>query len=309
MSMTGLNRSSVLIGMTPPPRCDLPSRIACSLTLVVLAVVLAGGRPAHAQAPQVDAAAWQVYALEHAASEGVPASRLVADADPEERVAMSWGFFAVVGHGRVVLIDTGTDALASARRAALQQRWGVVRSVTVVEALARIGIAPDAVTDVILTHYHWDHAEGLIRFPNARVHVQRDEWPRVSGWIRNTVRDTRVRTFQRTTTVAETIEVRVAGAHTRNHVFVEIPCADRRVIVVGDAVYLPRNIDPGVAVAVTGNAARTMRDVAAAVDEVGANDVLAGHDPSLYERYPAATRGVAAICTASPADETPAIGP
>ncbi|MFK7985061.1 MAG: MBL fold metallo-hydrolase [Sandaracinaceae bacterium] len=264
------------------------------ITLTAFALVVP--TVAQAQAPNVDADAWQVFALEHAASEGVPASRLVADAEPTERVEMSWGFFAVVGHGHVVLVDTGTDALASPRRETLQRRWGVVRSVSVVEALARIGIAPGAVTDVILTHYHWDHSEGLIRFPNARVHVQQAEWPRVSGWVRNTVSDDRVRPFSRRTTVADSLLVRVAGAHTRNHVFVEVPCADRRVIIVGDAVYLPRNIDPGTAVAVTGNTERTVRDVAAAVSEVGANNVLAGHDPSLYARYPSGVEGVAAVC-------------
>jgi glyoxylase-like metal-dependent hydrolase (beta-lactamase superfamily II) len=48
------------------------------------------------------------------------------------------------------------------------------------------GIAPDEVTDVVLTHLHFDHAGGMTRrsesgelglvFPNARVHVQRENW-------------------------------------------------------------------------------------------------------------------------------------
>jgi glyoxylase-like metal-dependent hydrolase (beta-lactamase superfamily II) len=220
----------------------------------------------------------------------------VADADPAERVAMSWSFFVVVGHDRVVLVDTGTDALASPRREALQRRWGVVRSASVTEALARLGLAPDEVTDVVLTHFHWDHAEGLIRFRQARVHVPREEWPRVTGWVRATVAERRLRLFDRRATIHEGIEAREAGGHTRHHAFVEIACADRHVIVVGDAAYLPRNIEEGIPVAVTGSERRTARDLAAAVDEVGRANVLAGHSPALYERYPSEVDGVAAVC-------------
>lgn len=48
------------------------------------------------------------------------------------------------------------------------------------------GFAPDSVTDLILTHLHFDHAGGLVRrtpsgdlepmFPNARIHLQRAQW-------------------------------------------------------------------------------------------------------------------------------------
>jgi glyoxylase-like metal-dependent hydrolase (beta-lactamase superfamily II) len=36
-------------------------------------------------------------------------------------------------------------------------------------ALAPLGIAPKDVTDVVVTHVHWDHPDGADLFPNARV--------------------------------------------------------------------------------------------------------------------------------------------
>ena len=51
--------------------------------------------------------------------------------------------------------------------------------------LARHGVTPDAVTDVILTHLHFDHAGGATAlrdgepvpaFPNARYYVQAEHW-------------------------------------------------------------------------------------------------------------------------------------
>ncbi|NJD26388.1 MAG: MBL fold metallo-hydrolase [Betaproteobacteria bacterium] len=65
----------------------------------------------------------------------------------------------VVEAGRVAFVDTGTnDSLPNA-----------------LEALSRLGLSPDAVDYVILTHIHLDHAGGagamMAAFPNARLVV------------------------------------------------------------------------------------------------------------------------------------------
>src|SRR5207253_398864 len=44
------------------------------------------------------------------------------------------------------------------------------------KALGGLGIKPEDVTDVIVTHMHWDHADGADLFPNARVWIQKDEY-------------------------------------------------------------------------------------------------------------------------------------
>lgn len=62
---------------------------------------------------------------------------------------------------------------------------------TAVDALHEVGVAPDSITHVILTHLHFDHAGALTRwqdpeagdaggfvatFPNARIMTQAQEW-------------------------------------------------------------------------------------------------------------------------------------
>ena len=59
---------------------------------------------------------------------------------------------------------------------------GMVRGpALILEPLASLGVTPDEVTDVVLSHHHPDHTWHIALFPNARVHdvwavYQGDKW-------------------------------------------------------------------------------------------------------------------------------------
>jgi glyoxylase-like metal-dependent hydrolase (beta-lactamase superfamily II) len=59
---------------------------------------------------------------------------------------------------------------------------GMVRDRSqILDPLAALGVDPDQVTDVVLSHHHPDHTLNAALFPNARVHdhwaiYQRDQW-------------------------------------------------------------------------------------------------------------------------------------
>jgi glyoxylase-like metal-dependent hydrolase (beta-lactamase superfamily II) len=73
-----------------------------------------------------------------------------------------------------ILVDTGFGAEAAARRG---------RTITrpVEAGLHAIGIDPAAISDVVLTHLHYDHAGSLDLFPKARFHVQESELAFATG--------------------------------------------------------------------------------------------------------------------------------
>ena len=268
---------------------------------VVVAVVLALGGSAPAASAEdlrqhVEDDRIRLYAVEYARSDGVPVARLVRGA--RGRVDMSWYFFVAVGHGRVVLIDCGTDALARPGRAALRERWSIARAVTVVEALSRLGLSPGDVTDVVLTHFHWDHTGALGRFPSARVHVHRGEWSRLPRHLRGPVeRDDRLNALDGSRAeLAPGVAAHEAGHHTAHQLLVSVTCHDREVIVAGDASYLYANVEQRRPVTVTTDSEANVAATARAATEVGASNVLPGHDPAVFERHPSATEGVAAIC-------------
>jgi|TARA_R110002126_G_scaffold86592_1_gene209011 glyoxylase-like metal-dependent hydrolase (beta-lactamase superfamily II) len=66
---------------------------------------------------------------------------------------------------RIILVDTGFSPRAAAERKR-------PLDIDPVEALARIGVDPDTVEDVVITHLHFDHAGNLDRFGKARFHIQ-----------------------------------------------------------------------------------------------------------------------------------------
>jgi glyoxylase-like metal-dependent hydrolase (beta-lactamase superfamily II) len=85
---------------------------------------------------------------------------------------------------RVVLVDDGVGDRWDAKRADI---YAIDRSGGGIDAgLARLGLSRESVTDVILTHLHFDHAGGTTRrrpdgqlelsFPRATHHVQRRSW-------------------------------------------------------------------------------------------------------------------------------------
>jgi len=43
--------------------------------------------------------------------------------------------------------------------------------------LGKVGVRPEEIEKIFLTHMHFDHANNVGAFPNADVYVQLDEWP------------------------------------------------------------------------------------------------------------------------------------
>lgn len=44
------------------------------------------------------------------------------------------------------------------------------------EAVKMAGVQPDAVTDIVVSHAHWDHLGGVDLFPKAIVWIQKEEY-------------------------------------------------------------------------------------------------------------------------------------
>ncbi len=103
-------------------------------------------------------------------------------ADERNRIRLAMRCLLLRGHGRVVLVDVGLGDKFSAK---LRDIYRVEPEPSLEHSLAAVGVAPADVTDVVLTHLHFDHAGGSTRqgaggleptFPKARWYVQRRNW-------------------------------------------------------------------------------------------------------------------------------------
>jgi glyoxylase-like metal-dependent hydrolase (beta-lactamase superfamily II) len=44
------------------------------------------------------------------------------------------------------------------------------------QAVETAGVKPDEVTDIVISHAHWDHMGGIDLFPKANIWIQKDEY-------------------------------------------------------------------------------------------------------------------------------------
>jgi len=103
-------------------------------------------------------------------------------ADKAHRIELDLRVVLAVGEGRRVLVDTGTGNQWSPKESGLFD-VATGEEPGVVTALRARGIEAEEITDVVLTHLHFDHAGGVTRrgsggapvptFPAARHHIQR----------------------------------------------------------------------------------------------------------------------------------------
>lgn len=89
--------------------------------------------------------------------------------EPDEHLDMDYYFWVVRTGDSYVLVDIGYDPAAAATRP------GRECLVPPVEALRELGITPDQVSHIVVTHFHFDHIGNLSSFPDAELVVQRRE--------------------------------------------------------------------------------------------------------------------------------------
>ncbi|MEM1129770.1 MAG: N-acyl homoserine lactonase family protein [Pseudomonadota bacterium] len=118
---------------------------------------------------------WDVYAISYAERvEQLQADSLVLDADHMLRHPMDYYIWVLRRDDELILVDTGYDTAE-----------GTARGRPVIHeppaALAPLGIRAEDVTQIIVTHLHYDHAGGLHLFPNAILHMQEAEMAFATG--------------------------------------------------------------------------------------------------------------------------------
>jgi len=251
---------------------------------------------------------YEVYAIQYAGLKDVPINALVDGADPAGTVDTAFMLWMVRGHGRTILVDAGFY------REQFVARWHPVDHVKPSLAIARLGIQPADVTDIIITHLHWDHVDGVDLFPNARVWIQEDELrhyaaeahdkPSNAGVFAEDLRVLddlgkrgRVTLIHgNDQTIFPGIVAYTGGKHTFQSQFVSVATPVGTVVLASDNVYLYENIDRHAPITGALDAASNLRAqdrMKQMVPDV--KFIIPGHDARVMTRFPRAAPGVVKI--------------
>lgn len=176
--------------------------------------------PANPAAPLAETGGWQI--------------EIVVQGYPGKSVChggLGWSTIALLrGHGRVALIDVGSFSQRS----------------LILARLSAHGLTPADVTDVLLTHSHWDHSINWVMFAKARIAIGAKElaWSLKEPWGTSPVPELYVRELDRSKQtvlikagdeVLPGFSVYDAPGHTPGHVMFVLDGAEHDIIFTGDA--------------------------------------------------------------------------
>lgn len=218
---------------------------------------------------------------------------------PDARMRLDFFVWLVVGHGTVLLVDTGFSALS----ALVRNRQFLTPPV---EALAALGHPVASITDVAITHLHYDHAGNLGEFPDATVWIQDSEVryatgrcmcdakqshffaPDDIGCLVRRLHEGRVRLIDGRHVLRDGIEFYRVGGHTDGLQVVRVRTAAGWVVLASDAAHYYENLataNPFPAIFSLDDMLTGYALIRGLAD--GEHNIVPGHDPAVCERYPA----------------------
>jgi glyoxylase-like metal-dependent hydrolase (beta-lactamase superfamily II) len=113
---------------------------------------------------------YTIEAVRYADSPHDPVSELVIGAPKNETVDTIYVLWLIRGGGRNILFDSGFH------RERWFKEWTITDYLRPDKAVALAGVKPEEITDVVISHAHWDHLGGIDLFPQATVWIQREEY-------------------------------------------------------------------------------------------------------------------------------------
>ncbi len=207
-------------------------------------------------------ATWDVFVVEYAQSKDQPVASLIQGAYGEGVMNVPFAFVLARGHDRNILVDCGF--MREGKGIAVAEKFGIPRWISPVRMLAEMGIAAGDISDIVLSHAHFDHMGSIEQFPKAKLHIQKGEFlswielmalPRQFGFLTavldpddiysalDAARDHRLVLLDGDTdNVVPGVHARSGEGHTIGQQFVVLETERGRIVVAGDCIYGSRNL-------------------------------------------------------------------
>ena len=248
---------------------------------------------------------YSIQAIRYATIKDVPTEALVMGAPKDEKTDIAMVVWLIRGGGRNILFDSGYY------RESWLKEFPAADYLRPDEAVKLAGVAPEDVTDIVISHAHWDHLGGIDLFPKATVWIQKAEYAYYTGdaWQtggrhggidpedvksllqRNT--EGRLRLVDGDDTeILPGIRAYTGARHTFASQYIRV-AGNPAFVLASDNCYLYRNLAEHKASATFSEADRpaNLANQERMIALAGSPDrVVPGHDPRQFERFPAQGR-------------------
>ncbi|HWZ30374.1 MAG TPA: N-acyl homoserine lactonase family protein [Bryobacteraceae bacterium] len=252
--------------------------------------------------------AYEVYAIRYATLKDFSVGGLVAGEDRARKMDIAMMIWLIKGGGHNILFDCGFY------RDQFMKQWHPADYEKPSVAVERGGLKAGDITDVIISHIHWDHADGFDLFPNAKIWIQKDELEYYAGEAWNDKKRTaadpddivglvKLNTQGRVGLVngdaqeiLPGITAYIGGKHTFQSQFIGVKIAGGTVVLASDNVYLNENMEKHKPIAATLDADSNLR-AQDRMKDIASNPklIIPGHDPAVMKNFREVAPGVVKI--------------
>jgi glyoxylase-like metal-dependent hydrolase (beta-lactamase superfamily II) len=269
-------------------------RLALALSLALAAAVSGASGPEYS-----------IQAIRYASSPGFPVSGLVIGAPTDEKVDIAMVIWLIRGGGHNILFDSGFH------RESWLKYFPMVDFARPDDAVRAAGVKSEEVTDIVISHAHWDHMGGIDLFPKATVWIQKEEFRYYTGeaWqpggqhggidpedVKELVRvntEGRLRLVDGDNVeILPGIRAYTGARHTYASQYIRVE-GTPTFVLASDNCYLYRNLAEHKASATFSEADQpaNIKNQARMVELAGSVDrVIPGHDGLQFQRFPAEGR-------------------
>lgn len=245
-----------------------------------------------------------VYSISYGNSK-YPRDKVFYGGSNKEYVKLEWMFWLVRTPDRNILVDTGFTDPETAKEE------GIRNFIVPMERLRQMGISPLDVSDVIITHTHWDHIGALSEYPKAKIWIQRKEYDNVlerrkAGRKSVTLeyceqifaaeKEGRLNIVDGNAVPAQGVSMTLAGGHTAGSQYVTVDTLDGPIILASDNIAVYDNSFFHIPV----GSAYSRKESRAAISRMQAEGAttyltIPGHDPDVMELFPVISEGIVRI--------------
>ena len=183
------------------------------------------------------------------------------EADEQNRIKMRNDPILIRYEGKNILIDTGHGKGKLSEK--MKKNLGITEEAKVEENLVELGLSPEDIDTILMTHLHNDHAAGLTEwrdgnlvsiFPNADIYVSQTEWDEMRNpniRSRNTYLkenwepvQQQVKTFEESITILPGIEMIHTGGHSDGHSIIKLTQNGETILHMADIMPTQAHSNP-----------------------------------------------------------------